>query len=369
MYATRTCPPRPAGGRRADGGSTPKLLDGFGLGQGASHTEFMKAHARRAVLLHRDERPRRRGEHGRDGRARHRGEPVVRVGEARRSAAAGGYDLPPLKERYAGVVMSLARQERPDTSSFTDPEIVHRLDMKNHIGFVVAADTPERVEELLTRLHGPDRPRLPRRRAGGGHRWRTDGVDVDGLDTRSRLSVNESSPVRTPDRPGDARDAPPAGDRNRHPDAARRSSASGRRAGSWASGTSRSCARPAAVPWLIPLLPHDPDTMARDLRPARRRLPHRRRGRGPGPVRRAEAPALRHHRPGPRRRRDHAPGARDGPAPAGAGRLPRHPDPQRRLRRHALPGRDRPGAGGAEARLLPDAGRTRAGSTWPTTSR
>jgi hypothetical protein len=61
-----------------------------------------------------------------------------------------GYKLPPTKQRYGGVVTSLARQEWPDTSGFTDPEIVYRLEMKNHIGFVVAADTPERVEELLT---------------------------------------------------------------------------------------------------------------------------------------------------------------------------------------------------------------------------
>jgi 23S rRNA-/tRNA-specific pseudouridylate synthase len=62
----------------------------------------------------------------------------------------GGYQLPPLKQRFGGVVTSLARQETPDTSGFTDPEIVHRLDMKHHIGFVVAADSPQRVEELLT---------------------------------------------------------------------------------------------------------------------------------------------------------------------------------------------------------------------------
>ena len=39
--------------------------------------------------------------------------------------------------------------ETPDTGSFTEPEIVYRLEMKNHIGFVYAADTPERIEELL----------------------------------------------------------------------------------------------------------------------------------------------------------------------------------------------------------------------------
>ncbi|MFO0822329.1 MAG: hypothetical protein U0792_04300 [Gemmataceae bacterium] len=60
------------------------------------------------------------------------------------------YRLPPLKQRYGGVVMSLARQEQPDTSGFNDPEIIHRADTKHHIGFVLNAETPLRVEQLLT---------------------------------------------------------------------------------------------------------------------------------------------------------------------------------------------------------------------------
>jgi hypothetical protein len=60
------------------------------------------------------------------------------------------YELPAVTERYGGVVISLARQEHPDTTPFADPEIVCRLDKKQHIGFVVAADGPERVEQLLT---------------------------------------------------------------------------------------------------------------------------------------------------------------------------------------------------------------------------
>ncbi len=59
------------------------------------------------------------------------------------------YVLPPLKQCFGGVVMSLARQETPDTSSFTDPEIIYRAELKHHIGFVIAADTPQRIEALL----------------------------------------------------------------------------------------------------------------------------------------------------------------------------------------------------------------------------
>jgi len=59
------------------------------------------------------------------------------------------YQLPATKKRYAGVVVSLAKQEWPDTSAFTDPEIVHRMKKKQHIGLVVCADDPKRVEALL----------------------------------------------------------------------------------------------------------------------------------------------------------------------------------------------------------------------------
>ena len=40
--------------------------------------------------------------------------------------------------------------------------------MKNHIGFVVAADTPERVEELLTSYMDRIGRDYPRRAARGG---------------------------------------------------------------------------------------------------------------------------------------------------------------------------------------------------------
>ncbi|MCC6552899.1 MAG: ATP-grasp domain-containing protein [Polyangiaceae bacterium] len=60
------------------------------------------------------------------------------------------YHLPERRRDYGGLIVSLARQEVPDTSSFTDPEIVWRLQgHAHHVGFVVRADTPERVAELL----------------------------------------------------------------------------------------------------------------------------------------------------------------------------------------------------------------------------
>jgi biotin carboxylase len=59
------------------------------------------------------------------------------------------YELPAHRDDYAGVIISLARQEWPDTSAYTDPEIVYRLNKKYHAGLVVRSKDPERVEHLL----------------------------------------------------------------------------------------------------------------------------------------------------------------------------------------------------------------------------
>ncbi|HJZ68960.1 MAG TPA: ATP-grasp domain-containing protein [Blastocatellia bacterium] len=61
----------------------------------------------------------------------------------------GSYELPQHRDDYAGVVISLARQERPDTSAYDDPEIVYRLNKFHHAGLVVGSTDPHRIEELL----------------------------------------------------------------------------------------------------------------------------------------------------------------------------------------------------------------------------
>lgn len=129
-----------------------KLLLGFGLEYCASHTEFMKAHE--------------------DGRF-YFIETSARVGGANISEMvefATGVNLweewakveidrnpeyQPVRtrEQHGGVIVSLARQEWPDTSSFDDPEIVYRLKKKNHIGLVVASPDPHRIDQLLEDYH------------------------------------------------------------------------------------------------------------------------------------------------------------------------------------------------------------------------
>ena len=61
----------------------------------------------------------------------------------------GSYKLPPIRKEYGGIVLSLARQEYPDTSAYTDEEIVYRVTKRHHAGFVLRSPKMERVEDLL----------------------------------------------------------------------------------------------------------------------------------------------------------------------------------------------------------------------------
>jgi biotin carboxylase len=61
----------------------------------------------------------------------------------------GTYALPPLREEYAGIILSLAKQENPDTSAFSDPEVSYRIKRRHHAGLVLRSPHPERVPALL----------------------------------------------------------------------------------------------------------------------------------------------------------------------------------------------------------------------------
>jgi hypothetical protein len=65
---------------------------------------------------------------------------------------AGGklpYAPPAARQDYAGLLVSLARQEHPDTAPFADPEIVWRMSKPHHVGLIVRSPSPARVRELL----------------------------------------------------------------------------------------------------------------------------------------------------------------------------------------------------------------------------
>ena len=57
--------------------------------------------------------------------------------------------ITPKRKEYAGIILSLAKQESPDTSNYVDKEIVYRVKKRHHAGLIVRAKTLERVNELL----------------------------------------------------------------------------------------------------------------------------------------------------------------------------------------------------------------------------
>ncbi len=61
----------------------------------------------------------------------------------------GRYKLPPVREEYAGVILSLARQEDPDTSAYNDPEVYFRIKKHHHAGLVLRSTDPNRIPALL----------------------------------------------------------------------------------------------------------------------------------------------------------------------------------------------------------------------------
>src|SRR5580658_4796617 len=61
----------------------------------------------------------------------------------------GSYQLPPAREEYAGVILSLARQDDPDTSAYNDPEVYLRIKKHHHAGLVLRSPDPRRIPALL----------------------------------------------------------------------------------------------------------------------------------------------------------------------------------------------------------------------------
>jgi len=61
----------------------------------------------------------------------------------------GSYHLPSVRTEYAGVILSLARQEEPDISGFSDPEVYLQIKKHHHAGLVLRSSDPQRIPRLL----------------------------------------------------------------------------------------------------------------------------------------------------------------------------------------------------------------------------
>jgi biotin carboxylase len=125
------------------------VLDAMGLLRGVSHTEFIKGRE--------------------DGRfyfletaARVGGANIVELNEAATGINLWAewakieiergetkYQLPPCRKDYAALLVSLARQEYPDTAAYDDKEVVWRMNKRHHAGLILQSTDPARIEQLL----------------------------------------------------------------------------------------------------------------------------------------------------------------------------------------------------------------------------
>ena len=59
------------------------------------------------------------------------------------------YKAPKIRKEYAGITLALAKEEQPDTSHYTDAEIVYRVSKPKHVGLIFHSNKNERVIELM----------------------------------------------------------------------------------------------------------------------------------------------------------------------------------------------------------------------------
>jgi hypothetical protein len=126
------------------------VMSALGMLRGVSHTEFIVSHADGTVYFL-ETSARVGGAHIADLVEAASG--LNMWAEWAKVELAGGkapYTVAPLREDYAGLLVSLAKQERPDMSSYTDPEIVWRMEKSHHAGLIVRSPSHARVGELIS---------------------------------------------------------------------------------------------------------------------------------------------------------------------------------------------------------------------------
>jgi len=125
------------------------VLSAFGLTHGVSHTEYIRGEGGKWYFLETSARV--GGAHIAELIEFATGANLWAEWAKVEVAEASGkpYTPPPDTGYYGGLVVSLARQEWPDTSGYIDPEIVWRLSKHHHVGFIVRSTDQRRVEALL----------------------------------------------------------------------------------------------------------------------------------------------------------------------------------------------------------------------------
>ena len=126
------------------------VMKALGMVRGPSHTEFIKARADGRIYFLETS--------ARVGGA-HIGELVEAAtglnlwaewAKVEVTGADGGYRPPVANRDYAALLISLSRQQHPDTSAYHDAEIVWRLVQDHHAGLIVKSPSAARIGELLS---------------------------------------------------------------------------------------------------------------------------------------------------------------------------------------------------------------------------
>ncbi len=126
-----------------------QVLLGFGMTRGVAHTEFIRAADGRLFFL---ETAARVGGASLDQltQAATGINPWVEWARLEMAHVQGqSYVLPPRQNRQAAILVCLARQEHPNLSAYTAPEVVWRMDKKQHAGLIVATEDGARLDSLV----------------------------------------------------------------------------------------------------------------------------------------------------------------------------------------------------------------------------
>lgn len=127
-----------------------KVLKAFGMQFSASHTEYIKS-KEDGKYYFLETSSRVGGAHLSDMVEKATGINLWAEWAKIETAMARGekYKIPKPRQHYAGIIVSLARQQWPDMSCFDAPEVVWKINKAYHVGLIVESTSRERILELL----------------------------------------------------------------------------------------------------------------------------------------------------------------------------------------------------------------------------
>lgn len=130
------------------------VLSALGLLRGVSHTEFIIGHEDGRVYFL-ETSARVGGAHIAD--LVEAGTGINMWAEWAKVEVAGGkapYQPPEARDDYAGLIVSLARQEWPDLSGYSDAEVYWRMNKLHHAGVILKSPDYDRITELMSSYAG-----------------------------------------------------------------------------------------------------------------------------------------------------------------------------------------------------------------------